>query len=167
VLASTACIAATPIGVEAIVVAPFTENAAAVDDYAHVVAARSACISRAGLLGLDALPRSTLFAPLDISAHLLAYTRHSVIATGHHRAREGMKTVITGLIATPDAARAIVTQSRARYLVLCSGENEVKKYAKLYPASLTAVLLKDRPPVWLARVPMRPGETIRVWRIRR
>jgi len=51
--------------------------------------------------------------------------------------------------------------------VICDKEPEVKKYAKLYPASLTAVLLKDRPPVWLARVPMRPGETIRVWRIRR
>ncbi|MET0362112.1 MAG: hypothetical protein ABW048_10230, partial [Sphingobium sp.] len=41
------------------------------------------------------------------------------------------------------------------------------KYAKLFPASLTAALLKGQAPSWLQPVPMRPGESIRVYRILR
>lgn len=166
VITSVACFLLTPIGAEAAVIAALPETnsskAAAAD---NAVGARSICVARDNLRGLDALPKSELFAPLDISAHLLAYTQHSVVATGHHRAREGMKTVISAFIARPETARAIMMDTPSRYVVLCKGENEVQKYAKLYPASLTAALMKNRPPAWLQPVAMRPGESIHVWRI--
>jgi hypothetical protein len=116
---------------------------------------------------VGALPPTILLAPLDISSHLLVFTHHKVIATGHHRALQGMKTVISAFTSAPEQSRPIVQASPATYLAYCSGENELGKYAKLFPASLTAALLKGRAPSWLQPVPMRPGESIRVYRILR
>jgi hypothetical protein len=167
IIASVACFAITPFGAEALVVAALPDNAAEAGNgnAATDSGARSACIGYAALRGIDALPPSELFAPLDIGAHLLAYTHHSVIATGHHRAQAGMKTVVSAFIAPPAQAHTIVAGTGARYVVLCSGENEVGRYARLYPASLSAALLKKRTPDWLTPVPMPRGGTIRVWRI--
>jgi hypothetical protein len=123
------------------------------------------CISGAKLRGLDALPATTLFTPLDIGSHVLAYTHHKVVATGHHRNVAGMKSVLEGLIATPEQARMLVSGTGASYLAFCKGENEVKHYKKRYPHSLIAALMVGNAPNWLQKVPMRPGETIQVYRI--
>jgi len=127
--------------------------------------ARYNCTTPDALHGLSALPAATLFTPLDIGAHLLVYTHHSVIATGHHRNAAGMKMALAGLTATPDAARTIVAGSGARYLVFCAGEGEVGRYRQFYPHSLMAALLAGHAPGWLEPVQMRPGETIKVYRI--
>lgn len=126
---------------------------------------RHACMSHEGLRGLAALPATTLFTPLDIGSHMLAFTHHSVITTGHHRNVTGTKIAIEGFTAAPDAARPIVMGSGARYLAFCVGENEVDHYSRLYPKGLMAALLAGRTPDWLEPVPMRPGEVIKVYRI--
>ncbi|WP_148276451.1 hypothetical protein [Sphingobium sp. SYK-6] len=125
-----------------------------------------ACASLSRLRGLSALPPATLFTPLDIGAHVLAYTHHAVIGTGHHRNIEGMKMVIEGMTATPSAAQAIVARAGADYVVLCAQENEVRKYRQLNPRGLAAVLASGNPPEWLELVPMRPGESVLVYRVR-
>ncbi|MCE7795651.1 hypothetical protein LWE61_03665 [Sphingobium sufflavum] len=166
IAASVLCVVATPIGVQTVLIAVLpTVPDDATSDMANPRRAR--CLTPATLHGLSALPRATLFAPLDIGAHLLVYTPHSIIATGHHRARAGMKTVITAFTATPDRARALIMATPASYVVLCPRENEVLKYARLYPTSIDAALLKGRLPDWLQPVPMRLGEPIRVYRILR
>jgi len=128
-------------------------------------ATRYSCISRAGLRHLAALPRATLFTPLDIGSHILVYTHHNVISTGHHRNVAGTKMAIEGFTARPDAARAIVARSGARYLVLCAGQNEVGRYRTLYPGSLSAQLYAGRAPDWLTPLPAPPGETVKIYRI--
>jgi hypothetical protein len=166
VLLTASCVLATPIGASAIITAllnsgePEAGNASGVPDRFH-------CTTYATLRGLDALPPALLFTPLDIGAHMLVYTRHSVIATGHHRNAIGMKEVLQAFTATPDAARQIVGDSGARYLVLCLGENEIERYRTLYPHSLSAALARGRAPTWLEPVPMRPGEPVKVYRIAR
>jgi len=127
---------------------------------------RFRCTTQATLRGLDALPPALLFTPLDIGAHMLVYTHHSVVATGHHRNVAGMRAVLDGLMAPPSDARAIVAGSGARYLVFCAGENEVGRYARLAPHGLIAQLIAGHHPDWLEPVPMRPGETVQVYRIR-
>ena len=159
-----------------IVMTPFgaaSATAAAIDDAKNVGASattdeipdRFQCTTWKTLRGLDALPRATLFTPLDIGAHMLVYTHHDVVATGHHRNAEGMKSVLEGLLARPDAAHALVRKTGARYLVYCAGENEVAKYAKLRPDSLIAHLMSGDVPKWLTPVAMRTGETVKVFRI--
>ena len=161
ILLGAGSVVLTPIGAEAIA-AGFLPST---NETRETSRDRYVCTGYLGLRGLDSLPPSALFAPLDISAHLLAYTRHSVVATGHHRNRPGMKAVISAFMAAPDQARSIIAATPARYLAFCPGENEVLKYAKLEPNGLMAGLLKGRAPAWLEPVPMRKGERIRVYRI--
>jgi hypothetical protein len=163
VVLSAGTVVLTPFGASAAMAAALDPHAPPAQSDA--VADRFRCTTYASLRGLDALPTATLFTPLDIGAHLLAYTHHSVVATGHHRNAEGMKEAISGLLATPDDARAIVTATGARYVVLCRGENEVVKYARRNPHSLIAGLIKDKHPDWLVPVAMRPGELVRVYRV--
>lgn len=166
VLATAGCCLATPIGASAITAAVLnSETTSAGAAKADEVPDRFRCTTYATLRGLDALPPTLLFTPLDIGAHLLAYTRHSVVATGHHRNSEGMMTVLSGLTSPTDKARAIVLGSGAEYLALCRGENEIGRYRRLYPNSLLTDLMTGKTPAWLQRVPMRPGESILVYRI--
>src|SRR5690606_4942131 len=68
---------------------------------------------------LAALPRSTLFAPLDVSPNLLAWTPHSAIGSGYHRNAESIRRVLGTFLGTPEAARASVMASGAAYVVGC------------------------------------------------
>lgn len=165
VLLSVSSVAITPIGAQGIA-------AGASDDRFAEVAANDAkesksCLTAEALRGLGALPPATLFAPVDIGSHLLAYTHHSVVATGHHRNRNGMKAVITGFMAKGEAARAIITATPADFVAFCPGANESDKYAETDRASLMAMLMAGHPPTWLQPVRMLPGEPIRVYRILR
>jgi hypothetical protein len=168
------CLLLTPLGAQSVVLAAIGDpdagskvagNVAGHDADQKPWVARYTCTTFHALRGLDSLPTALLFAPLDISAHLLAYTHHSVVATGHHRNMEGMRTAILGFVSDPDKARPIVTGTSARYLAYCSGENEVKKYILRNRHSLMAALEHGAPPNWLEPVPMRKGELIHVYRI--
>jgi hypothetical protein len=165
VLGTSACLLATPIGASWITAGLINQEPA--NAAGSAVPDRYRCTTAGTLRGLDTLPSTLIYTPLDIGAHLLVYTHHSVVATGHHRNAGGMKTVLTGLTAPAAEARAIVTESGARYLAFCRGENEVARYTRLYPRSLMADLAAGRTPVWLEPVAMRPGESIRVYRIAR
>ncbi|MBO9576456.1 MAG: hypothetical protein J7494_12010 [Sphingobium sp.] len=165
VLLSAGTVVLTPFGAAAAMAAAMNPSNVAVATKPEPIAPRFKCTTYETLRGLDALPPDLLFTPLDIGAHLLAYTHHSVVGTGHHRNVDGMKAVISGLIARPDDAHRIVAATGARYLVFCKGENEIAKYVRKAPASLMANLVKDRHPDWLVPEPMRPGETVQVYRI--
>jgi hypothetical protein len=163
ILLSAGTVVLTPFGASAAMAAVIDPHAPPAPSDA--VADRFRCTTYDALRGLDALPASLLFTPLDIGAHMLVYTHHSVVATGHHRNTEGMKDAISGLLASPDDARAIVTSTGARYVAFCKGENEVVKYARRNPRSLIAALLKGQNPDWLVPVQMRPGESVKVYKI--
>lgn len=123
------------------------------------------CLAPTTLHGLNALPVSLLFTPLDVGSDLLVYTHHNVVATGHHRNVEGMKDVISAMLAPPKQARKIIDSTHARYFVYCDGANEVRTYAKARPDGLMAQIAGGHVPDWLKPVPMRPGEPIKVYRI--
>ncbi len=165
VLLSAGSVVMTPFGASAAMAAALDPAHAKAEARPAPVPARFTCTTYDALRGLDALPPALLFTPLDIGAHMLVYTHHSVVATGHHRNVQGMKEVISGLFAAPDEARAIVTGTGARYLVFCAGENEVAKYSEKRPGGLLAMLLRNEHPDWLQPVAMRPGESVRVYRI--
>lgn len=123
------------------------------------------CTTASTLRGLAALPPATLFAPLDIGPFLLVHTHHSVIATNHHRNQHAMAKVMWAFMSPPDKARAIVSGTGADYLVYCPERSEISNYVKIAPYGLAARLQAGKIPVWLQPVPMRRGETIRVYRV--
>lgn len=126
----------------------------------------SACELHRSAAKLDALPTGTLFVPLDMGGHLLLDTRHSVVASSHHRAADGMRRVIAGFIAAPDAAHAEVIASGADYLALCSDSGEVAVYrAAGGEGSLAADLMRGEAPGWLEPVALDTPPTLKVWRV--
>lgn len=117
------------------------------------------CRASTILAPLQALPRTTLFAPLDLGPDILVRTNHSVIGTAHHRNAAGITAVIEGFTAPPDKARAIIMGLNggkgADYVVTCHELNEVKHYRADFPQSLAAVLERNKPPHWLQPVPVK------------
>ncbi|HWJ70149.1 MAG TPA: hypothetical protein VNS79_08890 [Sphingobium sp.] len=159
---TAAAVLATPVCAVAAVTSLLGAGGEKAGERAH---SGPACIAPDTLQGLAALPAATLFTPLDIGPGLLVLTHHRVLATGHHRNVAGMTMVLQGLTSTPADARAIVAASGAQYLAFCADQNEVARYRQLYPQGLMAQLLAGHVPDWLAPVPMRPGETMTVYRI--
>lgn len=127
--------------------------------------AEDTCLSPKSLQGLNALPASTLFAPLDIGPMLLVYTHHRVIATNHHRNQAAMAKVLKAYMSKDEQAHAIVAKTGADYLAYCHDRPEIQSYMKDGPAGLAALLERGKPPAWLRPVPMPTGETIHVYRV--
>lgn len=156
VAGSVALIAVTPVGLSAIWIAlvPPAEKPAK---------ARADCRAAATLAPLRALPPGTLFAPIDMGPDILVRTRHSVIATAHHRNAAGITAVITGFMAPPDQAHAVIRRVDADYVVTCPGLSEFTLYGKKRPASLAAMLAHGGTPPWL--VPLPTKGPLRLYRV--
>lgn len=119
------------------------------------------------LPALEALPPATVFAPFEIGPTLLLQTRHSVIATGHHRAASAMSDVISAYLATPEKAEAIVRRHGASYVVACSDLIEARNYTKFASGGLMAQLLAGRTPAWLEPVPLPASAgNLKLWKVR-
>ncbi|PZU58066.1 MAG: hypothetical protein DI547_11690 [Sphingobium sp.] len=164
ILATTGLFVLTPIGAQMLLMPlsgiDMEKTANSTDDMA-----RRDCSIPEGYAALAALPTGIIFAPLDIGPFVLAFTPHSVIATGHHRANLAMREVIRGFRAPADQARTIVTDRNADYVAYCPGWKEVRRYTSQSPNGLLADLEHNRPPAWLRPVPMPASQNVRVYRV--
>ncbi|RVT43653.1 hypothetical protein [Sphingobium algorifonticola] len=163
VLATAALCGLTPIGISALAASLLPGEPA---DSATGQAGDN-CTGQAQLQHLAALPRGTIMAPMDISPYLLAFTPHAVVATPHHRNEAGMRAVIRTFMGGADDARAILMRHRIAYLAYCPGRAEIDSYARHNPAGFMQLLLTGPVPTWLERVPTAPGDSIRLYRVRR
>ena len=116
---------------------------------------------------LDGLEPGTIFAPLDIGPAILLETRHSVVATGHHRAADAIGDVIAAFLSDEQGARRIMAQREADYLVLCTDMAEARIYAQEAPGGFAARLMADDAPAWLERVDLGGPREFAVYRIGR
>ena len=111
---------------------------------------------------LNALPPSRLMAGLDSSPSILQFTRHKVVATGHHRNDQAMADVIRTFLSNPDDAKIILHARKIDYVVTCLGSYELRLYAQEAPGGLAAMLAGGNAPVWL--VPQRDVGPFHIWR---
>ncbi len=124
------------------------------------------CLDGGSLDQLRALPPALLFAPLDVSPFLLAYSPHSVVATGHHRNQRAMREVIDGYLLPPDEARTVIEASGARYLAACQQAPEFYNFRHMDPKGLAADLYRGKVPDWLVAI-QPPGDSrISIYRVR-
>lgn len=113
---------------------------------------------------LGRLPPTLVFAPIDVSPTLIAWTRHTAMAGGYHRGSTAMKRVIDVFTGTPQAAHGLVAASGATLLAACPGENEMELYKRAAPDGLWARLERGERFDWLRPVSM-PGSPVLVWRV--
>jgi hypothetical protein len=111
------------------------------------------CQKTSAIAALDRLPPSPVMAGLDTNPAILQFTRHVVVASGHHRNQVAMIDVIRTFTGAPDQAAHIIAARHIRYLVTCDGSYELALYARQAPDGLLAQLRGGRVPAWLNRQP--------------
>ncbi len=122
------------------------------------------CTQGHEIADLGRLPASRIFAPVDVSPHLLAWTAHSAIGAGYHRNDESIHRVLATFLGTPAFARASVMASGARYVAGCPGANETELYKSAAPDGFWARLERGERFDWLEPVRV-PGSPVLVWKV--
>lgn len=110
-------------------------------------------------------PPTLLFSAINIAPTLLVRTPHSVVTTGHHRNHATLHRVLSAFLSPPAAARPLVSESGAQYLVFC--DEELARLAPGNPHGLAARLLAGERIDWLAPQPRLSSGRFRVLLIRR
>lgn len=124
------------------------------------------CLDPAAIADLGRLPTTTLFTPIDLGAPLVFWTRHSLVATPHHRNREAMADTIRAFAGDPARAEALVRRQQATLVVYCRTANDFARYRRARADSLAAQLSAGKPPAWLEAVPTASRAGLSVWRVK-
>lgn len=125
---------------------------------------RPSCDYGHEIVDLGQLPPARIFAPLDVTPDLLAWTRHSAVGAGYHRNIAALHTVLATFMGTPENAHRRVLASGATYLAACPGENETEMYKHAAPGGLWARLERGERFDWLEPVPLSRSPVL-VWRV--
>lgn len=115
---------------------------------------------------IAAMPRATILSGLDIGPTLLVTSKHTVIATAHHRASAAMRDLILAFLGPDHGARAIMARRGATMVVICPTGSESRVYRKLAPDGFMAHLVKGKVPYWLEPVVVDAKSGVKVWRVR-
>jgi hypothetical protein len=110
-----------------------------------------ACQKTSAAAALDKLPTSQIMAGLDTSPAILQFTRHSVVATGHHRNQKAMADVIRTFVGSPEQAADIMSARNIGYLVMCDGSYELAIYQRKSRDGFLSQLRRGMVPAWLER----------------
>ncbi|WP_326913952.1 hypothetical protein [Sphingopyxis chilensis] len=124
------------------------------------------CLDPAAIADLDRLPATTLLTPIDLGAPLVFWTRHSLVATPHHRNRYAMADTIRAFAGDPAKAEALVRGQQTALVVFCRTANDFTKYRRARKDGLAAQLYAGTPPAWLETVPIRSRAGLAVWRVK-
>jgi len=114
---------------------------------------RLACLQPAAFARLAAQPQERLLAPIDLGAHLLLFTPHSVVGAPYHRNQQGLLDTFRFFNAPSDEARAIARARGISGLVICPAMKEVTGLVEHAPNSLVSDLAAGTPPSWLTETP--------------
>jgi hypothetical protein len=124
------------------------------------------CLDPAAIADLNRLRATTLLTPIDLGAPLVFWTRHSLVATPHHRNSHAMADTIRAFAGDPANAEAMVRRQRATLVVFCRTANDFTKYRLARKDSLAAQLYAGTPPAWLEAVPIASRAGLSVWRVK-
>jgi hypothetical protein len=122
----------------------------------------SACFRPDMYRPVAALPPGLIFGALELGPSLLAFTPHSVIAAGYHRADKAIVFEEAVMRGSTDAARARLAERDVAYVMTCT---DFPAYPD--PRAFYNALLNDTVGPWLEAVDLPPGNVLKVWRVQR
>ena len=108
------------------------------------------------------LPTGLVLGPIELGPSLLAFTPHSVIGAGYHRADKAILFNERIMHASASDVRGEVVARDVDYVMTCA---DFPAYPN--PDSFYNALLTDTAGAWLEPVPLPEGNVLRVWRVRR
>ena len=135
-------------------------------DAAEAPPIEQTCLDAAAIAALDRMPATTILTPIDLGAPLIFWTRHSFVATPHHRNKQAMADTIRVFAGDPARAEALVREQQAALIVFCRSANDFTQYRGARRDSLAAQLYAGKPPLWLQAVPIGRATGLSVWRVK-
>lgn len=145
---------------------PKAGEAKAAEAVAAINPYQANCLDPAAIAALNHLPATTMLTPIDLGAPLIFWTRHSLVATPHHRNKEAMADAIRIFAGDPAGAEALVRKQQASLIVFCRTANDFTKYRRARKDALAAQLFEGTPPPWLEAVPVGTRAGLSVWRVK-
>jgi hypothetical protein len=121
----------------------------------------SRCLRPEAYRPVAALPPGLIFGPLELGPSLLAFTPHSVMGAGYHRADKSIIFEEEVMRGPESTAHERVRERGAVYVMTCA---DFPAYPN--PDSFYNALLTDTALPWLERVPLPEGNVLRMWRVR-
>ena len=139
---------------------PRVFSSATLVDYKDRKASSEACVAPEAYASLAVIAPGVMLNDFMLGPSILQRTPHAAMAAPYHRNGEGLMTMITAMRSSADAAKPIVTQSSADYVIVCAALPETEFYAK-HPAgevaanaTLSSLLADGTPPGWLEAEPL-------------
>ena len=131
-------------------------------NYESRVTSAKACATPEAFRSLAHAPKGVMLNQFGLGAGVLVWTEHGVLAGPYHRDVTGTMTMINAFRASPEKAKAIVTQSAADYVVVCQAAPETRFYARHADGvaaedTLSAMLGRGEHPDWLQAVDISPS----------
>jgi len=140
---------ASAIGLALIAASPVGLTLALPSGEAEDESARFACLKPEALTPLATLPRARIAAPIDMGAHILAFSPHSVFAAPYHRDNHGGRLVVDAFSAPPARAESLLRAAGAELVVWCSGWKASGVVGDAPAPNLAAALAAGETPAWL------------------
>jgi hypothetical protein len=110
---------------------------------------RQLCLQPAAFTALAAEPAQRLMAPIDLGAHLLLFTPHSVVGAPYHRNQQGLLDTFRFFNGPIGDARAILEARGITRVVTCDNLTEVHGLPDHAPDSFVALYAAKTLPSWL------------------
>lgn len=143
-LTAVICLAVSPIGL-ALTLQPERESS---------LEPQRACLGAEAFAPLTTLPAGKIVAPIDVGAHLLAFTPHSVFAAPYHRNDRGNRIVIDAFLAEPREAERVLRAAQADLILWCAKGKTGDELVERAPSGLAAALARGDVPAWLEKIPL-------------
>ncbi len=110
------------------------------------------CLMHAAFADLSALPPERIMAPIDLGAHLLMETPHSVVAAPYHRNGEGVRDTFDFFNLPIDQARTILDRRGIGLIVTCPTMPEMDGFVDAAPNSFVRLAATNTLPDWIKEV---------------
>lgn len=123
-----------------------------------------ACLLPASFADLAALPPERIMTPIDLGAHMLLFTPHSVVAAPYHRNQQGVRDTFDFFNMPIDDVRHILTDRGIGLVVTCPAMPEMHGLQTASERSFVKLAEKGELPNWLQDVSL-PGTPLKVYAV--
>ena len=108
------------------------------------------------------MPKGVILGPLDLGAHVLFLTGHSIVAAGYHRSVEGIVAGAEAFAGSEADLRKFALRDHADYVALCLPW--IAAYPERYGPFAKALANGEAAPAWLTPVPF-STRALKLWRV--
>lgn len=123
------------------------------------------CQSTAAILPLADLPKGLVVADVNLGPYIAALTNLDVLSAPYHRLGASITEAHRIFNAPPAEAERRLRAAGARYVVTCAGLDSTTPQGEVPADALKSLLFADKPPAFLAPVPLSAPTPLKVWRL--